>query len=339
MRPYHNRFKKMNPGSIFSGAASFFKCLFTAAILAAAIAAVSFAGVAHAREDLGRVESESLGLIIKYIEMVEDKPLLAAIFNIKTGRTIEYTIGDYVEGKLIRDILEDRVVLYDEITRHQFVLIFNDVVSAAEEEEKRETSIIRIKEKKRDIEEMNVTNIFNNELNKVQGKEPLKFGTPDSQQEYEAKQKQNAYTRDFKTNPDGFKNTPEQSPDGGPQSETGKTETPAGSVEVEVREKTPAVKGTGEVGVSASSSAGAKTSVGTGDTKPVELPVSGVSQRGKTTGETAPKQPQAGGPPSAANSGKGAGAAAPVQKTHDGTTVKIRDKANKAPAGDILEDK
>ncbi|HOD42635.1 MAG TPA: hypothetical protein PKL57_18945, partial [Candidatus Wallbacteria bacterium] len=47
-------------------------------------------------------ESDSLGLIIKSIEMVEEKPLIAAIFNIKTGKTIEYTIGDYIDGRLVR---------------------------------------------------------------------------------------------------------------------------------------------------------------------------------------------------------------------------------------------
>ena len=199
---------------------------------------ISSAAAAQSKDAVSSIESESLGLIIKYIEMVEEKPLLAAIFSIKTGRTVEYTLGDYIEGKLIRDILEDRVVLYDEITRHQFVLIFNDVVSAVEEEQDRETSLIRIKEKKRDIEEMNVTNIFNNELNKVQGKEPLKFGTPDSQQEEEAKQQLNRYTREFKDNQEGFKNTPETAPSSAgadDTKETGLKDKSAGTVEVEDR--------------------------------------------------------------------------------------------------------
>lgn len=205
-------------------------------------------------------ESDSLGLIIKSIEMVEEKPLVAAIFNIKTGKTIEYTLGDYIDGRLVRDILEDRVVLYDEITRHQFVLIYNDVVSAEESEEK-ETSLIRIKEKKRDLEEMNVTNVFNMELSKVQGKEPSKFGVSDSQAEEEAKQKMNNYIRNFKDNPDGFKTQPaDASKDS--TSEAGVKDKNAPTVEVEVKDKKEKAA-TGEVEVKSD----AKTASGTAETE------------------------------------------------------------------------
>lgn len=297
--------------------------IFTAALL------ISSAARAQSRNALDSIESESLGLIIKYIEMVEEKPLLAAIFSIKTGRTVEYTLGDYIEGKLIRDILEDRVVLYDEITRHQFVLIFNDVVSAAEEDENRETSLIRIKEKKRDIEEMNVTNIFNNELNKAQGKEPLKFGTPDSQQEEDAKQQMNRYTRDFKDNQDGFKNTPETAPSSSPAAdtkETGLKEKAAGTVEAEVREK-DAGKDKPEV-KNAPKTPSASPDGSGGDTKPVEISPAKVTSAGASTAETALKRPQA---------NKAAGGAATAQ-TPDGTPVKIRETPKKDAGGAILED-
>lgn len=288
---------------------------------------ISSSAAAQSRDAISSIESESLGLIIKYIEMVEEKPLLAAIFSIKTGRTVEYTLGDYIEGKLIRDILEDRVVLYDEITRHQFVLIFNDVVSAVEEEQDRETSLIRIKEKKRDIEEMNVTNIFNNELNKVQGKEPLKFGTPDSQQEEEAKQRLNRYTREFKDNQEGFKNTPETTPSSVPPAdtkETGLKDKSDGTVEVEVGEKAggkarPEVKKAPQTPSSASPDGG-------GGTKSVEIaPAKGAPA---ATAETTLKRPQAD------KAARGAATA----KTPDGTPVKIRETPKKDAGGEILED-
>jgi hypothetical protein len=278
-------------------------------IFFAAALLISSGASAQSRNALDSLESESLGLIIKYIEMVEEKPLLAAIFSIKTGRTVEYTLGDYIEGKLIRDILEDRVVLYDEITRHQFVLIFNDVVSAAEEEQNRETSLIRIKEKKRDIEEMNVTNIFNNELNKAQGKEPLKFGAPDSQQEEDAKQQMNRYTRDFKDNQEGFKNTPETAPSSAPADgtkEAGLKEKGAGTVEVEVREKG-----------------------GGSGTKSVEIAPAKGAPAGAATSETTLKRPQA----------NQAAQGAATTKTPDGTQVKIRQTPKKDAGDNILEDR
>ena len=264
---------------------------------------------------LASMETESLGLIIKSIEMVEEKPLLAAIFNIKTGRTIEYTVGDYVEGRLIRDILEDRVVLYDEITRHQFVLIYNDVVSS-ETDEDRDISVIRIKEKKRDLEEMNITNIFNNELNKAQGREPAAYGTPDNASEDEKKLEMQNYTRDFQDSPDGFDKA------GGDTLEVKETtppadaDKPAAAAEPGVKEKPAAPK-------SAAAAADATTAKPAGATKAVELnskPPAPPAAKPKTASPAAAKPPAAG-----------------VVKTPDGTTVKIREKA-KSQADDILDE-
>jgi hypothetical protein len=272
---------------------------------------------------VGSMESESLGLIIKSIEMVEEKPLLAAIFNIKTGRTIEYTVGDYVEGRLIRDILEDRVVLYDEITRHQFVLIYNDVVSV-EENEDRDISVIRIKEKKRDFEEMNVTNIFNNELNKARGAEPTAYGTPDSASEDEKKLEMQNYTRNFQDSPDGFDKA-----GGGDTKEIGQTPAPAGAnkpaatVEVEIKEKPAAAKS-----ATAANTAAPPPASQPADTKAVEVNQAQPAPSA-TPAATAPKapakpevKPPAGG----------------VVKTPDGTTVKIREKAKKQAESAILDE-
>lgn len=276
---------------------------------------------------LASMETESLGLIIKSIEMVEEKPLLAAIFNIKTGRTIEYTVGDYVEGRLIRDILEDRVVLYDEITRHQFVLIYNDVVST-ETDEDRDISVIRIKEKKRDLEEMNVTNIFNNELNKVQGVEPTAYGTPDKAADDVKKMEMQNYTRDFQDSPDGFDkaggDTGEVKDPSGPAA----ADKPAATVEVEVKEKSAASKSPAAADsasdATAKPSAASTTAKPAGDTKPVEL-------------NSKPSAPPAAAPKNAAPKTSVKPPAGGVVKTPDGTTVKIREKA-KSKAGDILDE-
>lgn len=329
MSLYQNLKYHKNKGGARAETYCFLRLTVIVIIFAAALL-ISSGAAAQSRNTLDSIESESLGLIIKYIEMVEEKPLLAAIFSIKTGRTVEYTLGDYIEGKLIRDILEDRVVLYDEITRHQFVLIFNDVVSATEEEQNRETSLIRIKEKKRDIEEMNVTNIFNNELNKAQGKEPLKFGTPDSQQEEDAKQKMNRYTRDFKDNQDGFKNTPETVPSSSPAADTkeaGLKDKGDGTVEVEVREKVDG-KAKTEAGNAPKTPSASPAGSGGNDTKPVEIAPAKGASAGAATTETTLKRPQ---------TNKAAQGAA-TAKTPDGTPVKIRETPKKDAGGAILED-
>jgi len=328
MSLYQNLKEHKKAGGAWAETHFFFR-LAVIIIFIASTLTISSGAAAQSRDTLNSIESESLGLIIKYIEMVEEKPLLAAVFSIKTGRTVEYTLGDYIEGKLIRDILEDRVVLYDEITRHQFVLIYNDVVASTEEEQNRETSLIRIKEKKRDIEEMNVTNIFNNELNKAQGKEPLKFGVPDSQQEEDAKQKMNRYTRDFKDNQEGFKNTPEPAPSSAPDADTkeaGLKEKGDGKVEVEVREKNDG-KAKTEV-KNAPKTPSASTAGSGGDTKPVEIAPAKGASAGTATSETTLKRPQ---------TNKAAQGAA-TAKTPDGTPVKIRETTKKDAAGAILED-
>ncbi len=266
----------------------------------------------------GSNETESLGLIIKSIEMVEEKPLLAAIFNIKTGRTIEYTVGDYIEGRLIRDILEDRIVIYDEITRHQYVLIYNDIVSAAESEDA-DVSVIKIKEKKRDIEDMNITNIFNVELNKIQGNEVPAYGTPDAASEDEKKREIHNFTRDFKESPDGF----EQNSDSGnePASSPGeRSDMPSNDV--------PAS------GVSPDKS----NIIETAATLPVELkkPVKSISP---DTSENNLKGALKNFKPGTAAPVSGTTGAVEIKKTPEGTPVKIRDRAKAAPVeNDILSD-
>lgn len=271
----------------------------------------------------GSMESEGLGLIIKSIEMVEEKPLLAAIFNIKTGRTIEYTLGDYVDGRLIRDILEDRVVLYDEITRHQFVLIYNDVVSA-EENKERDVCVVRIKEKKRDIEEMNITNIFNNELNKARGDEPTAYGTPDSASEDEKKMEMQNYTREFQDSPDGFDKA-----NGGDTGEVRQNTAPAGAdkpaatAEVKIKDKPAAPKPPPEA-----KAADKPSDVAPSDTKAVEV----------NPAKPALKPPPAAATPNIPVKAEVKPPAGGVMKTQDGTTVRIREKAKKQAESDILDE-
>ncbi len=267
---------------------------------------------------LASMETESLGLIIKSIEMVEEKPLLAAIFNIKTGRTIEYTVGDYVEGRLIRDILEDRVVLYDEITRHQFVLIYNDVVSS-ETDEDRDISVIRIKEKKRDLEEMNITNIFNNELNKAQGREPAAYGTPDNASEDEKKLEMQNYTRDFQDSPDGFDKAGGDTQEVKETTPSADADKPAAAVEPTVKEKPAAPE--------SAAAADATTAKPAGATKAVELNSKPPAPSAPLSAKPKPAAPSAAKPP-----------AGGVVKTPDGTTVKIRDNSKKQAENDILDE-
>lgn len=164
----------------------FFYFAFLAAAVLFCMPAGSFAA---ADETATKGEADTLGLIIKSIEMVEDKPLLVSIYNVKTGKTIEYTAGDYVSGKLIRDILEDRVVLLDEVTKYQYVLIFNDTVS--EEEEDAAVPLIRVREKKREIDGMDITYEFNKSINKLAGKD-IKYGagTPEDEEAERNKMKQ-----------------------------------------------------------------------------------------------------------------------------------------------------
>ncbi len=164
-----------------------------------AVAAFPAAAPAQSADTLAKAESDGLGMIIKSIEMVETKPIIAAIFNTRTGKTVEYTVGDYAEGKLVRDILEDRVILFDELTKYQHVLIFNDIVMAAEDDGENSTPVTKIRTKKRDDEDMNVTLQFNKYLNRSKGKE-LKYGAVDEASENAEKTNLNKTTRDFKPN-------------------------------------------------------------------------------------------------------------------------------------------
>ena len=160
---------------------------------------------AQSADTIQKAESDSLGMIVKSIEMVENKPIVVAIFNIRTGKTIEYTVGDYAEGKLVRDILEDRVILYDELTKYQHVLIYNDMVAAAGEDEDLSTPLIKVRTKKRDEEDMNVTLQFNKYLNKSKNKE-VKYGAADEASETAEKAKLDKTTRDFKRNANPIEN-------------------------------------------------------------------------------------------------------------------------------------
>lgn len=127
------------------------------------------------KDDIDKAESDNLGLIIKNIEMVEEKPVAAAVYNLKTGKTLEYIAGDYIDGKLIKDILDDRIVLLDELTKHQYVLIFNDTVTEAEPDESDESvPVIRTRDKKKFTEGMDVTIQFNKALKKITNPEDVK---------------------------------------------------------------------------------------------------------------------------------------------------------------------
>ncbi|HNY12743.1 MAG TPA: hypothetical protein PKK26_14225 [Candidatus Wallbacteria bacterium] len=174
-------------------------------ITSIAVSAVPAVISAQSADTIQKAESDSLGMIIKSIEMVENKPIVVAIFNTRTGKTIEYTVGDYAEGKLVRDILEDRVILYDELTKYQHVLIYNDIVAPGEEDEELSTPLTTVRTKKRDDEDMNITLQFNKYLNKSKGKD-IKYGAPDEASEASEKAKLDKTTRDFKQNANPIEN-------------------------------------------------------------------------------------------------------------------------------------
>jgi len=287
-----------------------------------------------AKDDISGAESDSLGLIIKSIDVVEEKPVMVEKFNVKTCRSIEYTVGDYVEGKLLRDILSDRVVLYDELSRHQYVLIYNDVVSA-EDEEDAATSLIKIKEKKRDQDGMNVTYVFNNYLIKAQGKEPFKLGSSNEGSEEEAKLKLENYSRDFQTNSAGFNKSEPLATDSVSVSkdrESFETESVGvqnvkNSSEVTVKAAEDKLNGSVEVKI---------------DSKPPGAKSVTPAKTSSTSANksTAPAVNETSVAPKASNRlpSETRKNSVSTQKTSDGTTVKIRDGDKNKDSGNILDE-
>lgn len=252
---------------------------------------------AAADETATRGEADTLGLVIRSIETVEGRPLLASIYNVKTGKTIEYTVGDYVAGKLIRDILEDRVILLDEITKFQYVLIFNDTVSVEEEDEEDQVPVVRVREKKRDIDGMDVTYEFNKNINRLAGKD-IKYGAGTSEDEERERNKLKRTTKSF--------------PIGKPLPEVPETRATA---EVETSKPLSGQEATAETKIAPKKSAAPEGS-GAGGT--VEVKVAPKTSAASAQTAASPAATTEVGTPAKPSSGQ------KTTTTKDGTTVKVR---------------
>lgn len=280
------------------------------------------------RDSRAKAESDGLGLIIKNIEMIENKPILAAVFNTKTGRTIEYTVGDYIEGKLVRDILEDRIVLYDEVTKYQHVLIFNDVVSAGEEDDEIPVPVMRVRTKYKNDDDMDVTTQFNRHLARAKGKD-FKYGAADKTSEAAEKAGLNRTTRDFKAPVQPIENrSADQTGEVSAEKPAAKggTDTPASKGTVEVTATPRESSAQKAAGAEKSSAAATKPSAATGEVSAAKTsaalsgakdasaatvkPATGPEGGSASTGEVSPSKP--------------ASSPASGSTTKDGRTVKPR---------------
>jgi hypothetical protein len=115
---------------------------------------------------IGRLlANPDIGLILRYIDKIDGKPVVANIFDTKSRKSFEYTVGDYVNGLLIKQIFDDRVIILDEITKFQYVL----TVNRAEYEEPEEVGVTRYRRRRRSIDGMDITAEFNRELAKAEG--------------------------------------------------------------------------------------------------------------------------------------------------------------------------
>lgn len=110
-----------------------------------------------------------LGLIVRYVEELDGQPLFAGVFDIAAKKTFEYGPGDYVKGMLVRQVLRDRVVLVDEITKYQYVLVVNEL----DFDEPGEPDVTRLRAKRRDMDDMDVTAEFNREMARADGSQAL----------------------------------------------------------------------------------------------------------------------------------------------------------------------
>lgn len=124
-----------------------------------------------------------LGLILRYVDEVNGRVVLANIYDVKAQTSYEYFVGDYVTGLRLQQILPDRVVLLDEIGKTQYVLVLN----GEEDAEPEEVTVTHRRHRKRQIDEMDVTADFNRELARAEGTYRL-FGAADAQSEADAEQ-------------------------------------------------------------------------------------------------------------------------------------------------------
>lgn len=106
-----------------------------------------------------------LGLILRYVDVVNDRPVLANIYDVKTKDSYEYVAGDYVNGLMLKSIMEDRIVLLDEISKFQYVIVLN----AMETEIDAEVHVTHRKTRKKHLDDMDITSDFNREISRADG--------------------------------------------------------------------------------------------------------------------------------------------------------------------------
>jgi hypothetical protein len=130
------------------------------------------------------IANPDIGLILRYVDKIDGKAVVANIFEIKTKKSFEYVIGDHVDGLLVKQIFDDRVIILDEITKYQYVLIVN----TTDYEEPEEVGVTRYKKKRKSFENMDITAEFNREISKAAGTYN-KYGTSSKKNELEAEGK------------------------------------------------------------------------------------------------------------------------------------------------------
>lgn len=121
-----------------------------------------------------------LGLILRYVDEINGRVVLANIFDVKAQSSFEYFVGDHVNGLRLQQILPDRIVLLDEIGKTQYVLVLN----GDEVIEDEEVAVTHRRHRKRQMDEMDVTADFNRELSKAEGTYRM-FGAVDDQSQLE----------------------------------------------------------------------------------------------------------------------------------------------------------